>query len=785
MFKNYIKIAWRNLFRNKGFSITNLLGLTIGMTCTMLILFWVKDELSYNKFHSNYRNIYQVIANRDFKNQVFTDRNMVLPLASSLQATYPQIKNAVVTTYNEKQVLASGETKLTKSGFIASDHFFDMFSWKYLKGDPSSAIKDPSSIILTESAAKAFFGNADPMNKIIRVDDNFNLKVSAIIADPPGNSTFQFDFIKPFDYSDERTKRFMNEWVNSSWMVYVQPQPGASLTLLTKNINELMKRHDPHDNVSTYFLFPMGKWRLYSDFKDGKNTGGMIEYVRLFSIIAVIILLTACVNFMNLSTARSEKRAKEVGIRKTLGSEKRQLVFQFFLESMILVLIAFIFSMIAVYLLMPAFNLLVEKKLAVNIFEPVFWTGAVVIILFTGIIAGSYPALYLSSFNPIKTLKGTFLAGRKAALPRHILVVAQFVISILLISATIIVFKQIQYIKNRNMGYNPNNLITIPSSSLVDKNYVAIKDEILKTGMIESVTRTGSPITQIQWRSGPPDWDGKPADASLIISCMSTDVDFTKTMGIKMLEGKDFSGLPIDSSSVILNKAAVEAMNLKNPMGMELRYNMQKYHVIGISDNVVMASPFEPVDPMMIFFNPYYSAAVSVRLRQGVQPQKVLKSIEAIYKKYNPSFPFEYGFVDQEFGKKFLTEELISKITNIFAGLAIFICCIGLAGLASFTIEKRFREIGIRKVLGATIQQVLMLISKQFLKLALIAFAIAVPLTWWLMSNWLDKYIYRITISIWLFAAVGTLILLLTLVVVSLNTLRAAMSNPVTSLRSE
>jgi putative ABC transport system permease protein len=785
MLKNYIKIAWRNLFRNKGFSITNLLGLTIGMTCTMLILFWVKDELSYDKFHPNYKNIYQVIANRDFKNQVYTDRNMVLPLASALKATYPQIKNAVVTTYNEKHVLASGETKLTKSGFMASDQFFDMFYWKYLRGYPSSAIKDPSSIILTESAAKAFFGNADPMNKIIRLDDNINLKVSAIIADPPGNSTFQFDFIKPFDYSDDRTKRSMNEWVNSSWMVYILPLPGTSLTLLTKNINELKKKHDPNDHVSTYFLFPMSKWRLYSDFKDGKNTGGMIEYVRLFSIIAVIILLTACVNFMNLSTARSEKRAKEVGIRKTLGSEKRQLVFQFFLESMILVLISFIFAVIAVYLLMPAFNLLVEKKLTVNIFDPVFWAGAVVIILFTGIIAGSYPALYLSSFNPVKTLKGTFLAGRKAALPRHILVVAQFVISILLISATIIVFKQIQFVKNRNMGYNPNNLITIPSSSLVDKNYVAIKDEISKTGMIESVTRTGSPITQIQWRSGPPDWDGKPADAMLIISCMSTDVDFTKTMGIKMLEGKDFSGLPIDSSSVILNKAAVEAMNLKNPLGMELRYNNQKYHVIGISDNVVMVSPFEPVDPMMIFFNPFYSAAVSVRLKQGVQPQKALKSMEAIYKKYNPSFPFEYGFVDQEFGKKFLTEELISKITNIFAGLAIFICCIGLAGLASFTIEKRFREIGIRKVLGATIRQVLMLISKQFLKLALIAFAIAVPLTWWLMSKWLDKYIYRITISIWLFTEVGTLILLLTLIVVSLNTLRAAMSNPVQSLRAE
>ncbi len=785
MIQNYIKIAWRNLFRNKGFSITNLLGLTIGMTCTMLILFWVKDELSYDKFHPNYNNIYQVIANRDFKNQIFTDRNMVLPMASSLQAAYPQIENAVVTTYDEKHVLTNGETKLKKTGYTVSDRFFNMFSWKSLKGDPSSAIKDPSSIILTESAAKAFFGNADPMNKILRVDDNYDLKVSAVIADPPGNSSFQFDFIKPFDYSNDAIKKSMNEWGNSSWMVYVQPQPGTNLSVLTKKINELKSQHSPYDKVSSYFLFPMSKWRLYSDFKDGKNTGGMIEYVRLFSIIAIIILLTACVNFMNLSTARSEKRAKEVGIRKTLGSEKRQLVFQFFLESMILVLISFIFSVIAVYLLMPAFNLLVEKKLTLDILQPLFWAASLVIILFTGIIAGSYPALYLSSFNPVKTLKGTFLAGKKAALPRHVLVVVQFVVSILLISATIIVFRQIQFIKNRKIGYNPNNLITIPSSPLVDKNFRAIKNELLKTGMIRAVARTGSPITQIQWRSSAPDWNGKPANTALIISCMSTDVDFMKTMGIKMLEGNDFSGMPIDSSSVILNKAAVEAMNLKNPIGMELRYNVQKLHVIGISENVVMESPFQPVDPMMIFFDPNSSGAVYIRLNEGVQPQKIIPSIEAISKKYNPSFPFEYGFVDQEFGKKFLTEELISKLTNIFAGLAIFICCIGLAGLASFTIEKRFREIGIRKVLGATIQQVLMLISRQFLKLALIAFVIAVPLTWWLMNIWLEKYTYRIVISIWLFAGVGVLILLLTLVVVSLNTLRAAVSNPVESLRSE
>jgi putative ABC transport system permease protein len=785
MLKNYIKVAWRNLFRNKGFSLTNILGLTIGMTCALLILLWVQDELSYNKFHSNYKNIYQIIANRDFKNQMFTDRNMVLPLASSLEATYPQIKNAVVTSYNNDHVLAIGDKKLSKKGFNASDHFFDIFTWKVQQGNPSVAIKDPSAIIITAATAKALFGNDNPINKILRIDNDKNLKVAAVLADPPGNSSIQFDFIMPFDYSDPYVKRSMNEWVNSSWQVYVQPQPGLSLSLLTKNINALKSQHDPNDKISTYFIFPMEKWRLYSDFKDGKVSGGLIEYVRLFSIIALIILLTACVNFMNLSTARSEKRAKEVGIRKTLGSEKWQLIIQFFLESMILAVIAFVLSLLTVYLILPAFNLLVDKKLSLPLNQPVFWIAAIGIAFLTGIIAGSYPALYLSSFNPVKTLKGTFLTGRKAALPRHMLVVGQFVISILLISATLIIYQQIQYVRNRSTGYNPNNLIALTSGPMIDKNYAAFKNDLLKTGMIQFVTRSGTPITQVQWRSGPPDWDGKPADASIIFSCMSTDVGLTKTLGIKLLQGSDFSGLPVDSSSVILNKAAMEAINVKNPLGMELRYGNTKYHVLGITENVVMESPFKPVEPMMTFYNSYYSNVVNVRLKEGVALQPAIASMEKIYNKYNPAFPFSYQFVDQEFGKKFVAEELISKITNIFAGLAIFICCIGLAGLASFTIEKRIREIGIRKVLGANVRQVLMLISTQFLKLAAIGFLIAVPLTWWLMIKWLANYEYKISISIWLFLVVGFLILLLTLIVVSLNTLRAAISNPVKSLRSE
>ncbi len=785
MIKNYFKIAWRNLFRNIGFSVTNILGLGIGMICTILILLWVQDELAYNKFHAGYNQIYKIMANRDFNNQVFTDENMVLPLAKSIETGSPQVKNAVVTTHRQPYIIAYGDTKLKQMGYTVSEHFFDLFSWRFVKGNAATAMNDPSSIILTESAAKALFGTDEPLDKIVRINNDHDAKITAILADPQNNSTLLFDCIVPFNYSNEDVKRSMTQWQNSSWNVFVQTFPGANIALLEKNINDIKQQHDPGDKkISTYFAFPMNKWRLYGDFKDGKNVGGMIEYVRLFTIIAFIILLIACVNFMNLSTSRSEKRAKEIGVRKTLGSYKRQLILQFFFESMILAFIAFVFAIIAVYLLMPSFNILVSKQLSLDLTRPLFWLGSFLIIILTGILSGSYPALYLSSFNPVKVLKGTFIQGKSAVLPRRVLIVAQFSISILLISATIIVYKQIEHIKNRDMGYDPNNLITLSVSPDVNKNFKIIKQELLKTGMISAVTRTMSPITDIWWKSPAPDWEGKPANANIIMTGITTDVDFTKTMGIKILQGKDFSGTPSDSSAMLLNKAAVEAMGLKNPVGTQMRYG-RAYTVIGVTDNVIMESPFKAVDPMMLYFNPANSNSVSIRVSQSAGLQKALQSIETIFRKYDPSVPFEFQFVDQEFNKKFVNEELISRIANIFAGLAIFICCMGLAGLASFTIEKRFREIGIRKVLGATVEQLLMLISKEFLRLIIIAFVIAVPLTWLLMNNWLQRYTFRIEINIWIFVAVGIIILLLTLVVVSLNTIKAAIANPVKSLRTE
>jgi putative ABC transport system permease protein len=784
MFKTYLKIAWRNIRRNKGFSITNLSGLTIGMTCTILILLWVHDELNWDKFHPNHRNIYQVLVNRDFNGEVNTDKSSPFPLAAAIKANFPEIKYSSVDDYGSDNVLKYHETIIKKRGITATPDYAKLFQWKFVKGNAATALANPENIVLTQSTARALFGEEEPVGKTVRVNNNTDRTVSAVVQDPPANSTIRFSMIVPFDASSDFIKQASSDWVNCFTETFVEVQPGTDITALNKKISAFANsRREGKDFV--YFLHPMDKWRLYSDFQNGINTGGMIAYVKLFSIIAVIILLIACVNFMNLSTAKSEKRAKEVGIRKTLGSERRQLLLQFYSESLIFSLIAFVLSVLAVYLLLPAFNNLVNKQLNLDVVSPLFLGVAFAMILFTGLIAGSYPALYLSSFNPIRVLKGTFLAGRRAALPRKVLVVLQFGISVLLISSTILVYQQIQHVKNRDLGYNPDNLISIPSSPDANRNAEVIRNELLQSNLVASVTRTSSPVTEI-WNYTPaPDWKGKPQNSDLIMTAMRSDADFGKTIGTKLLQGRDFMNVPGDSTAMLLNKAAVEVMQLKDPIGMQMRYGPRTYTVIGITENVVMSSPYAPVMPMMVMLDKQRGGFFLLRLKEGVKPQTALAKIESIFKKYNPEYPFDYSFVDQQFNQKFVTEDLIGRLTNIFAGLAIFICCLGLSGLTSFTIEKRFKEIGIRKVLGASVRQVLYLVSKEFLFLVLLAALISIPVTWWLLNNWLQGYEYRVNISIWLFAGSCAGVLLLTLIVVWLNSLRAALANPAKSLRSE
>jgi putative ABC transport system permease protein len=784
MFKSYLKIAWRNIWRNKAFSITNLSGLTIGMTCTMLILLWVQDELNWDKFHPDHQNIYQLMVNRDFNGEVNTDKSVPFPLAEELKRNFPQVKNATTDNYGSDIILKYNETIIKRKALNVSQEYNDVFQWKVVKGSAARALANPEDIILTASTARSLFGDADPLGKVVRIDNHSDYTVSAVVEDVPSNSSIQFNALLPFNPSSDFVKQASSDWVNCFSQTFIKLQPGTDVTALNKQISVLANSRGEKKNF-VYFLHPMDKWRLYSDFKHGVNTGGMISYVKLFTVIAIIILLIACVNFMNLSTAKSEKRAKEVGIRKTLGSERKQLLLQFYSESMIFSFIAFLLSVGAVFLLLPLFNSMINKELHLDILDPLFLLLAFILIVVTGLVAGSYPALYLSSFNPVKVLKGTFLAGKNASIPRKVLVILQFSISVLLISSTILVYQQIQHVKGRDLGYNPNNLISIPSSDNANKNAEVIRNELIQTGLVSAVTRTSSPVTDI-WNYTPaPNWKGKPQNADLIMSAMRSDIDFGKTVGARMNQGRDFMNTPGDTSVMLLNKEAVSIMQLKEPIGMEMQYGNRKYTVVGITDNIVMTSPYAPVKPMMVLLDRRGSAFFLVRLKDGVQPQQALSHIETIFKKYNPQYPFDFSFVDQQFNQKFVTEDLIGKLTNLFAGLAIFICCLGLSGLTAFTIEKRFKEIGIRKVLGASIRQLLFLISKEFLYLVLLAALISIPVTWWLLHNWLESYEYRVTISIWLFAWSCAGVLLLTMVIVWLNSLRAALANPVNSLRSE
>lgn len=780
---NFI-LSWRNLIKNRVFSIINIGGLALGMTVALLIGLWVRDELSYDRFHENADRIYKVIANRDFGDNIFTDHNMTFPYARVVAEEIPEVEYSVWTTHRQSSLLSREEKAIKQSGYAVGGPYFQMFSWKFLQGDAEQALSEPASIVLTESSAQVFFGDEDPMGRSLTLNNSKEVTVSGVLQDPPTNSSLSFDYIRPFNYSDPNTQRWVDHWHNYNWDVYVQTLPGTDVKQLNRDLTAIMVKHTESE-ISDYFAFPMAKWRLYSEFTDGINTGGAIRYVRLFGIIAVIILIIACINFMNLSTARAQKRSMEVAVRKTLGSGKSALIQQFLTESTVVAFLAFFGAMIAVTLLLPYFNQLVGRSLYFNLLDPFWWSAALGLILFVGLLAGSYPAFHLSSFLPVKVLSGETERPSKTITPRRFLVVFQFVAAIALISATILVFQQIQFIKNRDIGYDPNNLIMVPTTGTINDNFAAIKNDLQQSGLVKAATRSNSPITAIWSRSHAPDWPGRPAGPDVLISKLYVDADYLETMDVQLTEGRDFTGGPADRQAVLLNQAAVEAMGLKEPVGRQLIDGEDKLHVLGVIDDVVMESPFAAVEPLMAHYSDRHFSYASIRLKEGVQPQMALGEIERIFKRHNPAYPFEYEFVDEVFGQKFSNEMLVRKVINIFAGLAIFISCLGLIGLVAYIIEKRRKEIAIRKVLGASQQHLLLLVGKEFLLLVIIALFIATPITYFGVEAWLHNYDYQVGVNWWVFLIVGALLLLLTLLIVGVQTLRAAWSNPIHAIRLE
>ncbi|HBK87466.1 MAG: ABC transporter permease [Cyclobacteriaceae bacterium] len=788
MLYNYLKIAFRNITKHSVYSAINIAGLSVGLASSALIFLWVADEMSFNKFHKNYDDLYQVYMNQSFADGIATDRPVPLPLLEAAKAKVSEIQYMAVANWGEGSLLTHGDTKINKNGLAVSEDFLKMFSFPVIKGT-DAALADPNSIILTEATAKALFGDEDPLNKTILVDNQREVKVGAIVQDVPVQSSLKFEYLMPFTYFEAHNEWVQNSrksWGNHSFQMFVQLHAGASLDQANASIKDIVKENNPKEDASAeLFLYPLSQLRLHSQFENGKPSGGMIEYVQLFSAIAAFILIIACINFMNLATARSESRAREVGIRKSIGSRRKELIAQFLGESLLITTLAFITAIVIIELALPLYNQLVNKQLLIEYSNPWLWFASLVIIVVTGVVSGSYPALYLSAFQPAKVLKGKVHAGKQASTPRKVLVTLQFGLSIFLIIGTLVIYQQIQHVKNRTVGYDKENLMMIWTTAEIETNFESVRQQLMATGVVKSVAHSNSPITDI-FSSNTVEWAGMDPGKRVNFSTIASDYDYTATMGIKLLAGRDFSrDFKSDSSAVLINQAAADVMGMAEPVGKQLDLWGGKYNIIGVMDNVVMDSPFQPVAPLILVFQPDWSSTVSIRLEKTDDLKGSIAKVEDVMKKINPNYPFAYRFADWAFDQKFGVIDLISRLSSIFAGLAIFITCLGLFGLAAFTAEQRTKEIGIRKVMGATVTNLVTLITRDFSRLVLIAFVLSAPLGWWALNWFLSRYPYRVDIAWWVFPAAGGLALVLAVTIVGMQALRAAVANPTQSLRSE
>lgn len=805
MLKNYFKIAWRNLVKTKGYSAINIGGLAVGMAIAMLIGLWIWDELSYNKYHKNYETIAQVRSKGFFAGQGYASESMARPLEQELRNKYGSFfKHIVMSRWSEDHILTFGEKKISQVGRFMQPDAPEMLSLEMLKGT-RAGLKDPSSIMLSASAAKAVFGDADPIGKMMRIDNRMDVKVTGVYKDLPYNTEFsEVKFLSPWDLlmaHEEWMRNAATNWGNTSFLIYVQIHPNNSFENISARIKNAIQDNVSDDdkkfNIEA-FLYPMSRWHLYSEWKNGENVGGRIQFVWLFGIIGVFVLLLACINFMNLSTARSENRAREVGIRKAIGSLRSQLIKQFLSESFLVVVIAFVLSLLLVGLSLNWFNELSDKRMTMFWSNPYFWITSLLFILITSLVSGSYPAFYLSSFNPVKVLKGTMQAGRFASLPRKVLVVVQFTVSVALIIGTIIVYRQVEHAKNRPVGYDRSGLLMVQIKSPdLRKQFDVLYNELKRSGVASYMACTSSPLTGVWSNNGGFEWKGKDPNKEDGFGTIWVTHDYGKSVGWQFKEGRDFSRQfatdTVSSNSkqeltysIVINEAAARYMDMKNPVGEIIKWSGLNFRIIGVIKDMLMESPFEPVRHMVYLASDEQANSwMTVRINPGISAGTALQKMEQAFKKIVPSVPFEYKFADTEYGMKFAAEERIGKLASVFAALAIFISCLGLFGLASFVAEKRTKEIGIRKVLGATVYNLWRMLSKDFVVLVFIACFIAAPLAWYFLNQWLQKYEYRTDISWWVFAIAVGGALLITVLTVSYQAIRAALMNPVKSLRTE
>jgi ABC-type antimicrobial peptide transport system permease subunit len=793
MIKNYFKIAWRNLLKSKGYSFINIGGLATGMAVAILIGLWIYDEVSFNHYHENYSRVARVMQNQTFNGTKESEVTLPYLTAEEIRSKFASdFKYVAEGSWDGDYILSIGDKRFMIPGQFFGPKITEILSLKMIHGT-RDGLKEPYSILLSKSIAKTFFGNDDPVGKTITFGNKYDLKVTGVYEDFPYNTSFNnLKVILPWDLflvMNQWIKKMDEPWGSNFTQCYVQIADNADMKKVSakiKNVKFNKVSQDEKRYKAEVFLHPMSKWHLFSDFKNGVNTGGRIEFVWLFGIIGIFVLLLACINFMNLSTARSEKRAKEVGIRKAIGSMRRQLIKQFFSESLLVVFIAFFISLIIVTLVLPAFNDVADKKMTILWTNPLFWIFCLAFILITGLVAGSYPALYLSSFHPVKILKGTFKVGRFSAVPRKVLVVIQFTVSVALIIGTVIVFQQIQYAKDRPIGYQKDGLIRIPLADEVYKHYEAVRTELKNERVITEMAISQSPLTNVWNTNGGFNWEGKDPNMGVDFPNNTVSYEYGKTIGWTIKEGRDFSrDFASDSTAFIINESAAKFLGFKEPVGKILEWEKVPYKIIGVVKDLLVESPYYPVRASLYHLARDQENLLIIRLNRDKSAKECLTKIESVLKKYEPNTPFVYNFTDEEFANKFGNEERIGRLSSYFSILAIFISCLGLFGLASFVAEQRTKEIGIRKVLGASVMSLWRMLSKDFIFLVLVSCFVAIPVSYFYLKSWLEKYDYRIHISWWVFASAGACALIITILVVSSQAIKAALANPAKSLKTE
>lgn len=784
LFTNHFKSSLRNLFRNKSFSLINISGLSIGMASAITILLWVQLMLSYDQFHKNRDRIYQLFTLMTFSGRTEAWATTPEVIAPTLQTEYPQVEKVVRLQW--VGAFALGENHLQTQGYLADPDFFRIFSFPLVQGDPNTALSKVHSIVITQKMAKKLFGDTPALGKRLRVDSNTNFTVTGVLKDLPNNTQFNsLEYLVPWSYMKEIGWGTPG-WGSNSVRTYVLLKPGISEKAANDAFRKIIQVHS--DGLKNeVFVHPMRKWWLYSEFRDGKIVGGQIDIVRLFGIIACFILLIACINYMNLSTARSQKRAREVGIRKVIGAGQSSLIRQFMGESIVIAVIAGILALLLIAPGLRGFEWITTQKMELPYTHWYFWAAFAGFILLTGTIAGSYPAFYLSAFRPLSVLKGSYKRIGALVTPRKLLVVIQFTFAILLITCTIVIYKQIGYSRDRNLGYDRSNLVFIYNKGDIKKNYALIHRELLASEAISSLTRTNSPITDIWAEEDGFEWAGKDPKTRYIFSMYVSDNNFVPTMGLHLIAGRDINSdrFPSDSSAVLLNESAAKRIGFANPVGREIQTPRKKFRIAGVVKDFIPGSVYAPVQPIIIKGPEREWGTLNIRLNDKHSMSANMEKIARIFKKYNPNYPFDYKVVEDVYSDAFQGVKHLGVLASVFSGLTIFISCLGLFALAAYMAEDRIKEIGIRKVLGASVSGIASLLSKEFLKLVLIAFVIASPLAWWAMHSWLQNFPYHIAISWWIFALTGLLTVLITLVTVSSQAIRAALANPATSLRTE